>query len=277
MDPTTIRLMVEVGEATPPDIANHFSITLKEAQDFLAKHKITSSCVPPRSIDLLRAERLDVPDWESFLYEDDDRTVINGVNIRGNHISVMEIVRWYHGEDVKCLLTKQPTTAVMAWDGNTHNFLITNVVPITHEAAKQRYVGPSFMTSTSYSHDGLEVTVHLLSRYDKLYGSAHKVEYVDEIMDYAVMRYAMYVREIAPSADLLCLWAWRQLSRALLKGLCRVDIKYQGVTSTLTADQYNVVVRDQIQNHIKNLHISPLIVPPNLGNPSIVAPNQGNR
>lgn len=286
MDPVAVKTMMEAGEATPPDIADHFGVTLKEVDQFLAEHGIEVPRVP-RAHKYLLAERMDVPEWESFMYEDDARTVINGINVVGwdGRVSGTQVLTWYHGDDLRCLFSGEPTTAVMPWDGNVQNVLITNLVPITQEAAQKRFLGgPTFVTSKTYDAWGSKVVVHLRARYDKLYGASHKDQYVDEIVDHAVTRYGRFFKEIAPSAELLSLWAWRQLSRALLKGLCRIDITYHGVTSILAADQYNAIVKELLQKHMEEQQIrTPIIVPPQghpfraTGNNRIVAPNQGRR
>lgn len=279
MDTTTITTMLESGHATVADLAKHFGKPQHEIREFLREHQIPTPTVQHPSYQhirkLMAMERFDPAPLDGLLYDDPQHNVINGINCATStpNLKADDILRWYHGE-LHCMFTGDPTATVAAVDGNAQNFLVTNLIPVTNELFTQRFQhSPPLYTSYRFTSHGVELELHFLHRYDKLFGGSIKPMFIEAVVDQWVRPYCENVTDtLAPyaaTAEHFALWVWRHLSTQLVKGLARIDCHIGAVGSSLTAQQYQAIVFSYLRQRVgdrliatpNSAPVSPLIKP----------------
>jgi hypothetical protein len=255
LDLDTVQTMLESGGATPADIANHFSVPLREVETFLDRQHVTvpnGAHAQYRHVRRMQSgERLSATSAASLLFDRGSDRYINGVDTMGDgRVEGRAIVVHYHGA-VHCWFTDESTDAILAVDGNPQNVLISNMMPVTAEIG-ERFVGePAVVSAHRFVLGDARVTVGLQGRIDKQYGAAFSSTFVGACWTQWVRPYELYISELHDgpvNAEVLALWVWRQLSTvALVKGLARLDVEYQDVTATLTKELYMRAVVDQLR------------------------------
>lgn len=303
LDLTTIGTMIEAGQASIAHLAKHFGVTPYEVEIFLRENDIKA----PTSLDpqhkhttkLASAQLLESVDWKRVVFDDPEYRFINGLDLAttDGKILAQDLLRHYCGE-IKCLYTNQPTDMVLAFDGNPNNFLISNLVPITQEAAKARsvddgvpclickkqyvFVRPSTSTEFPKEFSEVAITIHLHGRIDPVLGVVFNERYIDALVDQWVRPYFenFVIRDILPPGmppvpDLLVLWLWRHLSTvAFMKGLARVDVDVGGLTAVITKDVYLQLVVGLLQRAVQSRATiarpqSQIILPGSVGQPGV--------
>jgi hypothetical protein len=255
MDKTTIQTMLESGHASVAHLASHFKVSLDEMLKFMVENEIPVPTMKDPQYDYLRklqaAQRPGKIDWESLVYDDAEKRVVNGIDTltTGQDIRPDHITKHYHG-DLHCMFTGEPTELVLSIDG-TDNFLITNLVPISDSSVKERFKNaPLFITEKSYSfenpgHDRIRIILSFLLRLDITLGASFKDTYVDGTIDQWLAPYFEkfahrdILGNLPATPEFLALWIWRHLSTiALLKGLAKVQVECDGVSAFVTKDSY---------------------------------------
>ncbi len=304
LDLTTVCTMIEAGHASIAHLAKHFEVTLHEVEAFLRENEIKA----PTSLDpqykhttkLASAQLLELVDWKKVVFDDPESRYVNGLDLEttDGKILAQDILRHYCGE-IRCLYTDQPTDMVMAFDGNANNFLVSNLIPITREAAEARSIEeglPSLICKKRYTfagsprsgeggailRDSTSITIHLHGRIDPSLGVMFNERYVDALVDQWVRPYFenFSVRDILPPGmppvpDLLVLWLWRHLSLvAFMKGLARVDVDVGGLTAVITKDVYLQLVVGLLQRAVQSRATiarphSQIILPGSAGQPGV--------
>ncbi len=258
MDIETINTMIATSHASVAHLASHFDTTPNKVMAFLKENGIDA----PRAVDesfshiqkLYGAERTSVADWEQFFWDDEEKRYINGIDTMtmDGRINANEILKFYHG-DLKCWFTGEKTAAVTAFDGNPQLFLISNLIPIAEEVAKRRQFDqpvPSMVAGRSYGEPGgIEFDIKLFGRFDPVLHGVLNAGYIDQTVEQWVLPYfehspsGFLPEGITPSAETIALWLWRHLSTtAMVKGLAQVEVKYRGVSASMTKDIWFQVV-----------------------------------
>jgi hypothetical protein len=265
MDKSTVETMLQSGHASVAHLAHHFKVSIQETEGFLRDNNLVVPTAQDPQYHYLNkfqaASRPNPVDWESLVFDDPDHRWINGIDTLttpgidprrpDGGIDRVAIVTHYHGLELRCQYTGEPTDAVMQIDGSP-NFLITNLVAISKDTIKQRFsMAPLFVVSKEYRfkgperipsdpigsihRDDIKVSIQLLLRLDQTYGAAFKEPYVDAVVDQWLRPYFEHFdhRDI--------------LAPALLKGLAKVEVEINGIIGAVTKDSYLQMVVGLIQ------------------------------
>lgn len=275
MDVTAVTTMVESGHASTAHLAKHFKVSLKEVEDFLRENGIKRpTALSPQYrhiVKLASAQRTHPVPWEDLVFDDEEHHFVNGIDLRktDGKLKAKEMLRYYQGGEPICFFTGEPTDALMAFDGNPQNYLITNMVPALPKIAEERgfeEVLPMIIAAKTYEVrllgiQKVEISIHLHGRFDPTYGAVLNEPYLDATIEQWVEPYfwldSILPEHVPVTAETLALWLWRHLSTtAFVKGIVRLDVKFGGVRSTLTNDLYLQMVSALMQRAVQSRAIS---------------------
>lgn len=288
LDRTAVETMIDSGHASVAHLARHFDVSVPEIESFLRENGINfpHGMLPQyRHISkLASAQLLDKVGWRQLVFDDPEQRWVNGIDLgtTDGKIQAQDIVIHYQGE-LRCLYTNEPTNTVMAFDGNTQNFLVTNLVPVSQEAINARDINPDeeipmLVAHKTYTFEGsnenVEMSIHLIGRLDPTIGLVFNERYIDAIVDQWVRPYFEEIKldcilpqGVPKTPEMFALWLWRHLSTvAFLKGLARIDVKLNsGATAVVSKDLYLQMVVGLLQRAVQSRATVPgpsnLIIP----------------
>lgn len=262
MDHSTIKTMIEASHASIPQLAHHFKVSPSDLIAFLGSDGEGREPIKqPTALDvqykhiakLYSAQRPESVDWELLLFDDANKRFINGIDTltTDGRINANDILAYYG--QTRCVYSGEVTSTVMAADGSSQNFLISNLIPVTTEIVKERRfedVNMMFVCGKDYEFVGpsgkTKVGIHLHSRFDRTLGAAFNTLHLDALVDQWIKPWfeLFSLSDIlpigmVPTPEVLSLWVWRQLSSvAFVKGLARVEVVTGGVSAFVTKDSY---------------------------------------
>ena len=275
MDPSAVRNMIESGHASVAHVAKHFDTTPAEVEAFLHEHDIKRPNALAEQYKHIRklstAQRPTTPDWELLVYDDPEKKYLNGIDMEGTdgRINAEVILAHYYDGPLVCWFSGDPTDTVAACDGNAGNFIVSNLLPVTREIAKERQIDsglPMMVASKTYGFKDVpfSLTLHLQGRLDPSYGSIINETYLDEVIGQWIEPYLtdFSIKDILPEGfpptpEYFILWMWRHLSTvAMLKGIARIDVRFGSVEAFMSKESYLQVVVGLMQRAVQSRAIA---------------------
>jgi len=181
--------------------------------------------------------------WERLFW--DDASHINGIDVVNpvSEINAKQIIEFYD-KDIRCHVTGEPVTTVMAADGEPSNFLYTNLIPMTDTVAERYSSHPICIVGKQFYYRDVTFSVHLETRFSLDDDPCATLS--DAFLSPGLVNFHLSILPsgLPPRVELLALQCWQMLEKkAKVKGLARIK------ATLLDSGNEAYVTKQQVLRH----------------------------